>query len=745
MKLGARMAAVLAVSSFAASALGGQEPVGARANSYRDPLARRLHLAAMDARARIDDDVLRYTAVVRQRIAAALRMPLKDRTLYRSESAHRLWWDRDGENLVQLLAYREQTPAGVDRENVDLGRFDAAFDPMNDRLFFGLGGDGEDAGDAQGDGFRFEHPLYPEYVDRYWFSSADSLVLALPDGRRIVAVELQVVPRVADVHRMTGALWIEPESGALVRAVYRLSDTFDAFRDVPDLEEDDPDLRSVPGLLKPWTAEVSMISVDYSLWDFEVWLPRSMRVEGVVAAGVLQAPISLDYAYEIEAVITEAGRARGVPALPEANFRKRSEAMAYLNQLAFGEEVPFEVSHSGWNDRARDRRAASYLVPTDRAFLGTSPELPPPVWDDAAGFSSEAELEERFSRLADLPLASLPQMPTTFRWGLQRPDLVRFNRVEALSLGGRWQARPGSPAGPLTLSLTGRVGFGDLWPNVGVDVAQETLRRRVAVSGYRDLVPIDEGARHLGPGNSLLALLFGRDDGDYWYRSGASLTVQPPGAARRSYRVRGFAEYHQAANVNTSFALFQFWHDDWAYRTNIVAEEGWEYGGAVDVSPWWGTDPRMAQGGFDLHVLGATGIDDYVRASLVGRSVIPFPGRLRVLLEAGAGTSWGDPTVQRRWYVGGPRTLRGYAPRLAAGTAFARGRAEVARSFDFGALLLFGDWGWAGDRNAFDLENGFFAGGAGASLVDGLLRLDAGYGFTTPRGFRLDLYLDAAL
>ena len=64
-------------------------PTGARAqdsveDSYRDATARRLHEAAMEERERVDDSVLKYTAVVRQRIAAALRMPLKDRTLYRS-------------------------------------------------------------------------------------------------------------------------------------------------------------------------------------------------------------------------------------------------------------------------------------------------------------------------------------------------------------------------------------------------------------------------------------------------------------------------------------------------------------------------------------------------------------------------------------------------------------------------------------------------------------------------------------
>ena len=107
--------------------LGGSGPVAGQESvedSYQDPTARRLHEAAMAQRERVDDSVLKYTAVVRQRIAAALRMPLKDRTLYRSESSHRLWWERDDDNLVQLLAYREQTPGGINREDIDLGRFD---------------------------------------------------------------------------------------------------------------------------------------------------------------------------------------------------------------------------------------------------------------------------------------------------------------------------------------------------------------------------------------------------------------------------------------------------------------------------------------------------------------------------------------------------------------------------------------------------------------------------------------------
>lgn len=714
------------------------------AQTYVDRSAESLHRAAMAEHERLDRSVESYTAVVRQRTGVALRMPLKDRLLYRSEGSHRLWWNRDGENLVQVLGFREQTPAGVNREDIDFDRFDVAFDPMDDRLFFGFASRDEDLGEPGDDEFWFEHPLYPEYVDHYRFSTGDTITLSLPDGRRVLAVELKVVPTEADVHRMTGALWIEPESGALVRAVYRLSDTFDAFRDIPDLqEEEDDDLRFIPGMLKPWTADISMISVDYALWDFEVWMPRSMRIDGVVAAGILKVPLTVDFSYEMESVTTVANRERGESEeLPVVHFRTRSEAMAYLNELAFGEEVPYRV---GRRSRASDDGPTRYIMPEDLEFLGESPQLPPPIWESAPGFSSEAELRTMFDAVADLPDVPLPQVPATLRWGLQRPDLLRYNRVEALSVGARGQIRPRTFLGPLSVTATARLGVADLEPNGRLDLTRETLRRRFMLSGYSELASIDEEARHLGIGNSIMAAFFGRDDGDYYRRSGASLEWTPPSALRRTFRIRGYSEYHRPAAIETQFALFRFWNDTWAYRPNLVAEEGWEHGVAIDVNPWWGTDPRLVQGGIDILAQAGTGVADYARTSLVGRLVFPLGSDLRFAVEAGGGAAVGAPTPQRLWHVGGTRTLRGYPPRVASGDAFGRARAELARTFSFGSVSLFSDYAWAGSRDELDLSNGLHSVGIGVSLLDGLIRLDGAHGLVRPRDFRLEFYLDAIL
>ncbi|MEQ1857273.1 MAG: hypothetical protein ABL963_12500 [Longimicrobiales bacterium] len=722
------------------------------ATPYGDPTAAALHAAALAHRERRDDQVIQYTAVVRQRIAAALRTPLKDRTLYRAEAAHRVIWNRDGDLIIQGLALREVTPGGVvgrdDHDASDLGLFDAAFDPMNDRLLFGLGGNDDDFGDPAEDDFWFEHPLYPEYRDAYHFTSGDTLTLSLPDGRRVRAIELQVVPVVADVHRMAGALWIEPETGALVRAVYRLADTFDAMRDIAELREEEAagSFRFVPGLFTPWTAEISMIAVDYSLWDFGVWMPRSLRAEGIIGAGIVKAPATFDISYEMESVTTEASLTEPTPAefddVPVQHFRTRTEAMAYMNSLVFGGLVPYAPQPEAGRV---DGRRATYLLPQDLDFLARSPDLPPPLGQDAPGFVSEADLDEYFDGLANLPLPPLPQMPATLRWGFQRPDLVRYNRVEALSLGMRGQVRPNTPIGPLSVAATARFGVADLHPNGTLEITRETVRRRISALGYHELTTIDERARHFGLGNSLQAAFFGRDDGDYYRRTGGTLEWTPPTSELRSFRLRGYAERHEPVVPETAFTLVHATSDSWTFRPNLAADRGWEYGASLELSPYWGSDPNLAQGGLDLLLQGGLGDFEYARSALGAHVVLPLPAQLRFALELGAGTVWGSPSAQRLWYVGGPSTLRGYDPRVLGGNSFGRARVELARGESFGRISLFSDLGWAGDRADIDVDDALPSVGLGLSILDGLIRFDGAWGLESPRGFRFDAYLDQIL
>ncbi len=335
-------------------------------------------------------------------------------------------------------------------------------------------------------------------------------------------------------------------------------------------------------------------------------------------------------------------------------------------------------------------------------------------------------------------------VPWTFRWGPQRTDLVRFNRVEGLSMGARGQVRLGSPVGPLSVTAESRLATADREANVLLSVAGQGLRRRIEWSVFHELAGVEERSRPLGIGNSVTALFLGRDDGDYYRRSGTSVEWTTPSPGRRSLRLRAHAERHRSVETRTRFALAHVADDGWAFRENPAAGEGWEVGGLAEIAPWWGADPRRPRGGMVLSVQGGTGVAEYVRASWEGALALPLGRDVGLRLEAALGRAWGEPTPQRRWILGGPISLRGYGPRAAEGRAFSRARGEVSRDFAFGSVGLFSDLGWAGEPWKGGPGDTLVAVGAGLSLLEGLIRTDAAWAVRAPRGFRLELYLDAS-
>ena len=756
---------LVGVGLLAAIAVGAERTDAQYApDTFVDPVARTLFEAAQTNWATLDESILRYTALIQQRIAAAIRTPLKDRIIYRNETAVRAFWDHEYDAVVQVLGTHSQYPGRSiavregDMDWLEDLPFDEPFDPGGDRLFFGAPGSNDEEVDDDGDvnaEFWVAHPLAPGSDSLYRYDSGDTLTLSLPDGRRLLTVQLDVLPRVADVHRITGTLWIEPESGALVRAVYRLSRQFDAIRDIPELqeEEDAGEFKYVPGLFKPWTFDLTMIAVDYALWDFEVWLPRSMRMEAEVAAGILKMPVSMDVSYQIESVTTVLDLDR--PPTPEQNayierhFESRADAIAFIARL-LSEQDGIAYESAEGDDFDRERRAFM-IVPEERSRVATSPHLPPPIWEDAAGFPSDEQLEEYFSTLADLPVPAVQGLPWSANWGWARPDLIRYNRVEGPAIGGRFQAGIG---GPYTLEASGFFGFADLDPKVRLDLEHTSVRRRLKLGVYRELTATDRRGRYLGFGNSMYAFLFGRDDGEYYRGTGVDFTWRPPVAARESFEFRAYGERQESVPTEIDFALFRAFDSGWRFRPNVDADEVEEVGAELRLSPWRGGDPFRTQIGLDLYGHGArwrrTGDvveTDYARASAILRIAGPvISPAWRLGVELGGGTTWGDAPLQRSWFLGGATTLRGYPASTASGSSFARARLELARAGDVGTIGVFGDVGWAGARTDWDPNDLLYGIGLGGSVLDGLIRLDLSHGLTGPaKEFRIDLYIDALL
>jgi len=313
-------------------------------------------------------------------------------------------------------------------------------------------------------------------------------------------------------------------------------------------------------------------------------------------------------------------------------------------------------------------------------------------------------------------------------------------------VGARAAVAPDLAGRPLSLTATARFGPADRHLNGRVDAERGSLSRTVTLSGYHELEAVERGARHLGIGNSLIALLGGRDDGDYFRRSGASLTLTPPASGRAVYRVAIHSEYHEPVRPETRTSLVRLWEEsDWSFRENVRAREGWEHAVEVTLSPWWGTDPTRAQFGLSWSGGAALGDLEHARSSLLARAVIPVAPAWRLGLAAGAGAATSNTPAQRTFGVGGATTLRGYDPRTLTGPCTGHARVEIQRAVVFGGVAAFADAGWAGACDGWDASDALRSLGVGASILDGLIRFDLAHGLDDPAGFRLELYLDGIL
>jgi hemolysin activation/secretion protein len=138
---------------------------------------------------------------------------------------------------------------------------------------------------------------------------------------------------------------------------------------------------------------------------------------------------------------------------------------------------------------------------------------------------------------------------------------------------------------------------------------------------------------------------------------------------------------------------------------------------------------------------GAIGEARFARASAeltlsqgIGRST-------EASLTASTGSSAGDIPTQRLWYLGGPQTVRGFAPGALAGDAFWFGRLEISQGHPVARPSVFADAGWAGARALLTESSVPISGiGLGMTLMDGMVRFDVA---RSSRGrLRADLYLN---
>lgn len=735
-----------------------------RRTAFKDATAKELLLRAREARLQQDSSLLSYDVKSYQRVSAgmSIRETARDRLIFRTESAAHVRWHRKFGAQVEVLGARAAVPIieGIDDASDemqdDIGDvFAVPYYPGKDELwlFDNIGS----SDDEEGDGMTMLiHPVADGSEAYFTFATGDSVLMTLPDGKRITLREILVIPREPRWNLVVGSFWFETAGAHLVRAVMRFSEPMDIWEQVEaedsSAKEDVPVL--VRGLISPMKAEITAVTIEYGLFEQRFWLPRTQGAEGYARVSFMRVPFKVEERYRYNSV-------NGIDSLPKVPAAPWSTAKAHrdslkaagLDSAAVRKEMRvYYAERDSINVRSRREQCALKQTYTEIRYrydsklpmaielacdsekLRNSPELPKSIYDDGEELFGAKERAELMQAL-DMRLQPSwsPRAPRV-DWGLAH---TRYNRVEGFGTGATLESSLGKG---YTVSLGARASTADLQLNGELGLALSNGRTQLRGALYRRLAVSSDFGDPLSFGASFNTLMTARDEGFYHRAWGGELTGTRPMRGGLTWRL--FAEQQWNAPVESRWSLFRGANDS-RFVGNVAADQAWLYGAGVRWRGSKGLDPRGWRANADVRLEGATGDFEYGRAFLettISRGL----GRVAASLTGAGGTTTGTVPAQRQFFLGGLQSVRGQTAGTGVGESFWLGRLEIGANQAAVRPLIFGDIGWAGARNDWGRNVRPMSGvGVGASFLDGIMRIDLARGLYPTVQTRLDFYFEA--
>ena len=706
-------------------------------SAFRDGRARDILLRARDARLRQDSTLVGYDAQAYERVSVGMGFSRlgRDHLLLRTERASHVMWSRGYGAVVEVQGQRSVSPilSGSGSGGVDFGgREQVPYFPGRESLWIGSGVAKADVSDED-----MIHPLANGAEAYYTYASGDSVTFRLPGGSRIQLKELLIRPRTPHWNVAVGSLWFDASSGQLVRAVYRLSVPIDIYavadEEADSTNKDDRPPGWVKALVSPMVANVSAITVEYGLHEGHFWLPRTQTLEGDAQVSFMHVPFKMEQSYRYSSV-------NGSEPFPQFTVALADTARDSVSRATRRARRKDECKVGTERTRVQTRQESNLTVivhvPCDSVALARSSELPASIYDEGDELFGSAERDALIRQALTLGAQAgfAPQKPT-IRYGL---SLTRYNRIEGLSTGIVVDQSLGEG---YAVHLLLRLGIADWSPNGELSLGRSNSRRTIGGGVFRRLDAANDWTDPLGFRSSVSALLFGRDEGFYYRAWGGELTLTTDQGSIGDWRL--FAEEEFDATVHTEFS---FAHPGGVSGTltNIDAVNGRIVGLETRQHGSFGLDPHGLRLLTDFRAEGAAGTFDYAKGSLQTTISHGLGRLLDGALTLGGGTSGGAPPIQKQWFVGGVRTVRGQRPGAEIGNAFWLSSIELGTSSVGIRKVVFADMGWAGDRNSFTHPGRPLSGaGVGASFLDGLVRFDVAKGIYPEKKIRANLYVEA--
>ena len=587
------------------------------------------------------------------------------------------------------------------------------------------------------------HPLASDGPSWYRYAMGEVLTLTTAAGRQIRIVPVTVAPKRQGPALLAGQLWLDMETGEVVRFAFRYLGTDLWVTPESEAPKDSANARKANQLAnRILTLDADL---EYALQDGRHWMPYRQVLVGRVQlpmVGDVFVPFEVTTTFDQYEINTGQRITFRLP-MPDTarTHRIEEDREARRDSLLAERRARGDADTTNARNRTGVLEGGRYEI--HRAPLDS---LRAYAWDEEFEFRTTEAEEKRTEQLrreiSDL-VESLPRdLSGRYLTGFTYErvvDVFRFNRVQGASIGLGYQIeQPWSAYS--SLFLTARYGFSDRRPTARLSFVRDAPVGKLAISAYRDISESDPFSRGLSMGNAIRALFSARDEADYYLATGGLVSFETSVSKSAELTVSARLDRHRSIEKKSSAWIHEI-YDNGEFPENPAVSEGWHTGvmGRVD-----GVFRRARWG---LALEGLTSIeggDMTARAYGEWRQPIGYRHGATVRLKGGLATR---PTLpQMAFRAGGQGSVRGHTYGIQRGDAFWAIQTDVSATPRPIRPVLFLDAGQAGSLSSLGDARLLVGAGAGISLAGGLIRLELSHP-VTPRpsgsGLRLDLVLGA--
>ena len=580
------------------------------------------------------------------------------------------------------------------------------------------------------------HPLSRDGPLWYSYRLTDSVQFVTSDGHRVRLLAIEVLPRRTGGSLVAGRLWLDQESLDVVRITFRFVGE-KLWLDSSDEASDDKGARWVNRVAN----RILTLNADleYALQDQRYWMPYRQVVSGRVELpwfGELVIPFEATTTFEDYQVNT--GRAvvfqLASPDSVEADTGSSADSARSIERRRRRRD-PDSGEHGSERDvagRWNHGRYEIHQAPGDSlaAYRDWGDSLV--LADDPIEAGETRLVEADLERLSyDLPAELTGRQTHGLTWD-RLTDIFRYNRVQGLAPGlGYRVVLPGD--GFTTLQADLRFGLSDHRLVGGLTAVREAPGARWTFAAYRELRSSDPFNRS-SFGRSLDAIFAAHDDADYFLATGGRVTREGSAGMGLELVTTLSIDEERSVRRQAHSAVNDALGGSGVFPDNPPVAEGTFLGGSVELQH------RLFRSRWTL---GAELLANTNHATLRGFaswSSALWRGRVSPRLSVRTGLTSRDPLPQQAFQIGGLESVRGFDYGTRRGAAFWTAQLDWPLTSGLVQPMFFADVGQAAPASQLFSSPTIAGGGAGLSLLGGLLQFDLSHPITSNgAGFRFDI------